>query len=250
MRSRSHVAQFRLNIETFVDVAKLNGFNGKKLLEIFGEYSGPELTAPIIQAVIKRLKMAALDTLLSNESTSSVQVISYSPDALESDVPWLAGMPLLRPSAFATDVSVRWLSLDRYVTPTTLCRIQATFELHPLLTKELSFLTKRGGTTKTQLRRCDDEWLFLTVPIIRLTSESKAAEKSRSERAKAKKKAKKGGLDSQKLGSVAGEIGTGVGNWLRLALGMKATLTPALTRTPTLTPTLSPTLSPNPKPKP
>ena len=218
------MAQFRLNIETFVDVATLNGFDGAALLNCLGEYSGPELTAPIIQAVIKRFKMAALDTLLSDEVMSSVQVISYSPDALESDVPWLAGMPLLRPSAFATDVTVRWLSLDRYVTPTTLCRIQASFELHPLLTKELSSLTKRGGTTKTQLRRCDDEWLFLTVPIIRLTCESKAAEKARSDRAKAKKKAKKGGLATQaadKLGAGASTPGTGVGDWFRLALGMQ-----------------------------
>jgi len=167
--------------------------------------------------------MAALDTLLSDESMSSVQVISYSPDNLESDVPWLAGMPLLRPSAFATDVSVRWLSLDRYVTPTTLCRIQATFELHPLLTKELASLTKRGGTTKTQLRRCDDEWLFLTVPVIRLTCESKAAEKARSDKAKAKKKLKKGGLDSQaaEMKNVASVIGSGVCDWFRLALGMQ-----------------------------
>lgn len=217
------MAQFRLNIETFAEVARLNGFNEKALIECLGEYSGPELTAPIIQAVIKRFKMAALDTLLSDESMSSVQVISYSPDNLESDVPWLAGMPLLRPSAFATDVSVRWLSLDRYVTPTTLCRIQATFELHPLLTKELASLTKRGGTTKTQLRRCDDEWLFLTVPVIRLTCESKAAEKARSDKAKAKKKLKKGGLDSQaaEMKNVASVIGSGVCDWFRLALGMQ-----------------------------
>ena len=69
-------------------MAELNGFDGIALRKCLGEYRGPELTAPIIQAVIKRLKIAALDTLLSNDAMSSVQVISYSPDAVDSDMPW------------------------------------------------------------------------------------------------------------------------------------------------------------------
>lgn len=198
-------------------VAQLNGFDGTALRKCLGEYSGPELTGPIIQAVIKRLKIAALDTLLSNDAMSSVQVISYSPDSLESDVPWHAGMPLLRPSASATDVSVRWLALDRHVAPTLLCRIQATFELHPLLTKELSSLTKRGGAPKTQLRRCDDEWLYLTVPIVRLTCESTAAQKARSAKAKAKQQKLKKGVGLQ----AAETSGLSVGDRFRVAFGMQ-----------------------------
>ena len=199
-------------------MAELNGFDGIALRKCLGEYRGPELTAPIIQAVIKRLKIAALDTLLSNDAMSSVQVISYSPDAVDSDMPWHAGMPLLRPSASVTDVTVRWLALDRHVSPTLLCRIQATFELHPLLTKELSSLTKRGGAPKTQLRRCDDEWLYLTVPIVRLTCESTAAQKARSDKAKAKKQknAKKG------AGSQAADTrGLSVSDRIRVTFGMQ-----------------------------
>ena len=203
-------------------MAESSGFDGVALRRLLGElYSRTELSAPVIQAVIKRFKVAALDSLLSEDSTSSVQIISYSPDAIESDEPWRSEMPLERPSEDATEVTVRWLSMDKNVGPTTICRIQATLELHPLLTKELASLTKRGGTTKTQLRRCDDDWLFLTVPVVRLTAESKAAEKARSARIKAKKKAAKGAFDAQGEPSpiaLVSEIQSSLGDWIRSAL--------------------------------
>ena len=211
------MAQFRLNFDTFIHVAELDGFDSAALRRHFDEFfSGTELSAPTIQAVIKRLKLAALDSLLSAVSTSSVQVISYSPDAVESDEPWLSGMPLQRPSAAATEATVRWISIDHRIDLMTLCRIQATYELHPLLTKELASLTQRGSVRAVSLRRCDDEWLFLTVPIVRLTCASMAATKARSTRMNAKKKAKMGSLSEQN-----GSLPVGVCGWLCWAFGLK-----------------------------